>query len=174
MSGAQDFSQLSLESRIEALIFVAGEPLSTETLARTLECSREEVDQALTRLQQALQGRGLRLTRQGDLVQMTTAPAAAADVRRYLQSGQQTSLSTAALECLAVIAYHQPVTRMQIESIRGVNCDSSLKTLLRLGLVMELDRLDQPGRPITYGTTTAFLRLFGISDLSELPPLPQG
>jgi segregation and condensation protein B len=172
MNNTQVCGTLSLEPRLEALVFVAGEPVSVQTLAKTLECSEESVEGGLAHLQQCLQDRGLRLVRHGDHVQMVTAPAAAADVRRYLQSGQPATLSAAALECLAVVAYRQPATRVQIEAIRGVNCDSPLRTLLRLGLVTELDRLDQPGRPITYGTAPAFLRLLGLGDLSELPPLP--
>ena len=164
--------ELSLAARAEAVLFVAGEPVSLEALARTLQADRTQLQAALNDLRHSLQERGLSVIRQDGTVQLTSAPQAAPDVKRYLQSTQEVSLSPAALETLSIVAYRQPVTRAQVEAIRGVNSDSPLRTLLRLGLITELERLEQPGRPITYGTTLAFLRSFGLEDLTSLPPLP--
>lgn len=173
MSECHEDAPLTLDARIEAVLFVAGEPVPVEVLAQALNCSAESVQQAVPSLRASLMGRGLGLVQVGRSLQLTTAAAAAADIRRYMQADEQISLSTAALETLAIVAYRQPVTRSQVESVRGVNCDSAMRTLLRLGLVTELERLDQPGRPIAYGTTPAFLRLFGLAALDDLPRLPE-
>ena len=173
MTETPSHAQLPLEAKAEAVIFAAGEPVALEALARALGCTAAELEASLPRLEGSLAGRGLSLLRQADLVQLVTTPAAAAAVQGFLQAEQQVSLSAAAMETVAVIAYRQPVTRIQIEAVRGVSCDSSLRTLMRLGLIAELDRLDQPGRPITYGTTAEFLRTFGLRELDELPPLSE-
>jgi segregation and condensation protein B len=173
MSDSQEQTPLELPARIEAILFVAGEPVSLESLAQALDCPVEAVQDAIGDLRTALRGRGLGLVQVGRSVQLTSSAEAAADIRRFLQSDQQTSLSTAALETLAIVAYRQPVTRTQVEVVRGVNCDSAMRTLLRLGLVAEVQRLDQPGRPIAYGTTSSFLRLFGLQGLDALPGLPE-
>ena len=107
-------------------------------------------------------------------MQMVTAPESADHVRRFLGLELSGKLSAAALETLAIIAYRQPATRAQIESIRGVNSDSVLRTLLNYGLIEEVGRLDQAGRPILYGTTFEFLQEFGLSDLHQLPVLSAG
>ncbi|MHB0876556.1 MAG: SMC-Scp complex subunit ScpB [Anaerolineae bacterium] len=174
MSEIQEQAPLALEARIEAILFVAGEPVSLDSLAQALDCTADVAQEAVAGLRASLAGRGLGLVQVGRSLQLTSAAAAAADIRRFLQSDQQTSLSSAALETLAIVAYRQPVTRTQVEQVRGVNCDSAMRTLLRLGLVAEVQRLDQPGRPIAYGTTPAFLRLFGLAGLDALPGLPEG
>ncbi len=163
--------ELDLPSKIEALLFVADEPVSIQQLAQALEVSQSEVTTALEQLTEHCRERGLRLQRKDHLVQLVTAPEAADYVRRFLGLNTHTKLSTAALETLALVAYRQPVTRAQIEAVRGVSCDSVLRTLLSRGLVAAQGRLDQAGRPIIYGTTFEFLQHFGLSDLSELPAL---
>ena len=173
MTNDLENSQLSLAARLEALLFISGEPVELTALAAALQVDIDSIESALASLRQSLQGHGLTIIKHGSTAQMTTAGAVAADVQRYLHAEQETSLSAAALETLAVLAYRQPATRAQVEAIRGVSCESPLRTLLRLGLVTELDRLDQPGRPIAYGTTAEFLRVFGLNDLSDLPPLPE-
>lgn len=170
---ASDGAQDPLSARLEAVLFVAGEPVSVSALADILGERPSDVKRAATRLAQSLEGRGLTLVRSAESLQLTTASLAAADVTRYLHSEEAVTLSGAAMETLALIAYRQPVTRAHIEAVRGVSSDSPLRTLLRLGLVIELERLDQPGRPISYGTTPDFLRLFGLSSIEELPPLPE-
>ncbi len=162
---------LSLEARLEALLFVAEDPPSIAQLARALEAPSEAVEAALDALHERLKDRGLRLQRKGDRVQLVTAPEAAEDVRRFLGLNATPRLSTAALETLAIIAYRQPITRAEIEAIRGVNCEGVLRTLLAKGLIEEVDRAEGPGRPIRYGTTFLFLQHFGLRSLSDLPPL---
>lgn len=156
---------------IESLLFVAHEPVPIEQLARTLEIQHEEVERALSELVTDYQSRGIRIQRQHDRVQMVTAPEAAQWVERFLGLQLSTRLSPAALETLAIVAYRQPITRPQIEAIRGVNSDAVVRSLLTKGLIEEVGRLEQVGRPILYGTTFAFLQHFGLQDLSELPPL---
>ncbi len=162
-----------LVRRVEALLFVAPEPTHVGDLARALEVPLQEVEAAIERLAAMRQGGGIVIQRQGERVQLATAPDLAQDVERFLGLDLTSRLSSAALETLAIIAYKQPVTRAQIEAIRGVNCDSVLRALLNKGLIEEVGRLDTVGRPILYGTTLAFLQYFGLSSLSELPPLEE-
>ena len=119
----------------------------------------------------AYTGRGLCLQRIGNRVQLTTTPEAAPYVERFLGLEARTRLSRAALETLAIVVYRQPITRPEIESIRGVSSDSVLRTLLSVGLVEEIGRAPTVGRPILYGSTFEFLQHFGLSSLEELPPL---
>jgi len=165
--------ELDLPSKIEALLFVADEPVGIKELAEALDVSQSEVTTALDQLMEHHKERGLRLQCKDHLFQLVTAPEAADCVRRFLGLDSQTKLSTPALETLALVAYRQPVTRAQIEAIRGVNCDSVLRTLVSRGLVVVQGRLEQAGRPIIYGTTFEFLQHFGLSELSELPALEE-
>ena len=103
---------------------------------------------------------------------MVTAPEASEAVERYLGTDHAPKLSAAALEALAIVAYRQPVTRAQLEGVRGVNCDGVLRTLTARGLVVPVGRLEQAGRPVLYGTTFDFLEYLGIGSLEELPKLP--
>jgi segregation and condensation protein B len=164
-------NELDLTSRVEALLFVADEPVSAKQVAEALQVDEGDVEAAVDLLGLQCQGRGLRLQRQAGALQLTTAPQAASDVERFLGLEASSRLSTAALETLALIAYRQPVTRGQVEAVRGVNCDGVLRTLLARGLVSPQGRLDQAGRPILYGTTSEFLQYFGLADLSQLPAL---
>jgi segregation and condensation protein B len=164
-----DNHELDLPSKVEALLFVADEPVSVQQLAQALGVTQGGVASALEQLREQCEKRGLRLQRKDRLVQLVTAPGAADYVRRFLGLDIHTKLSTAALETLALVAYQQPATRAQVEAIRGVNCDSVLRTLLSRGLVVAQGRLDQAGRPIIYGTTFEFLQHFGLADLGELP-----
>lgn len=162
---------LPLRCLIESLLFVADEPVRVDRLAAALEASVEDVQAALETLTLEYAGRGLRLQHKRQHVQLVTAPEAAEHVRRFLGLELTTKLSPAALETLAIVAYRQPVTRAQIESIRGVNSDSVLRTLVHRGLVNEQGRLEQVGRPILYGTTFEFLQQFGLTSLEQLPAL---
>lgn len=162
---------LDLEALVESLLFVANEPVTIERLAAALETDSEQVEAALSALDSRYAGRGIRLQRKGRRVQMVTAPDAAEAIRLFLGLELSGRLSPAALEALAIIAYRQPVTRAEIEAVRGVNSDSVLRTLLHRGLIEEQGRLDQPGRPIIYGTTFEFLQQFGLVSLEQLPPL---
>jgi len=156
---------------VESLLFVADEPVSVGQLAGVLESNPEQIEEALGELEATLQARGLRLQRMGDRLQLVTAPEAAPYVERFLGLGERRRLSQAALETLAIIAYRHPISRPAIEAIRGVNCDSVLRTLLAAGLIEEAGRASAPGRPILYAPTFAFLQYFGLQRPEDLPPL---
>lgn len=156
---------------IEALLFVAPNSVAPAQLAAALRTPLPEVEQALAALEAQCQGRGVRLQWHQGRVQMTTAPEAAAAVEAFLGLEATSRLSRAALETLAIIAYQQPVTRPEIDAIRGVNSDGVLKSLLSKGLIEEAGRAERPGRPILYITTADFLSYFGLNSLKDLPPL---
>ena len=158
---------------IEAILFVAGEPIEEEALRIALQVTPQVLTEALEALasQYEYERRGMRLLRFGKSVQLSTRPEYAAIVERLLQPIQRQSLSQAAMETLAVIAYRQPATRSDVEAVRGVKCDYSVQSLLSKGLIAEIGRRDTLGRPMEFATTDAFLRHFGISSLEELPEL---
>ena len=168
---AADIDDARLQVLLEALLFVAGEPAPVSRLAAALNVSVERVEQCLLQIGETLQTRGIRLQRQREVVQLVSAPEAADVIESFLGLDLSTRLSRAALEALAIIAYRQPVTRPQVDAVRGVNSDGVMKTLLNRGLIEEVGRLEQAGRPILYGTTFSFLQYFGLSTVEELPPL---
>ena len=163
--------ELPLSTKLEAMLFVAGEPVTTGQLATALDVAPSVIERGLNELDAALSTRGLRLQRHAGRVQLTTAPQLAELIERFLGLGATSHLSRAALETLAIIAYQQPVTRPQIDSIRGVNSDSMMKSLLHKGLILESGRADGPGRPILYSTTPEFLQHFGLNSILEMPSL---
>lgn len=165
----------NLKGRVEAILFVAGEPIRVEDLAKALNLTQLEAEQVLTELRDEYDfgQRGFYLRRFGHQVQLATRPLYVGDVVRLLQPVQQQTLSQAAMETLAVVAYRQPVTRAEIEQIRGVKCDYSLQSLMNKEMIMEVGRKEALGRPILYGTTEKFLSHFGLSALDELPPMPE-
>jgi len=157
---------------LESLLFVASSPVSVTRLAAALELTPAAVQSLLREMDADYGARGLRLQWSDDnKVQLTTAPEAAAAIERFLGLELTTRLSAAALEVLAIIAYIQPATRPQIDQLHGVNSDGALRSLLSKGLIEEVGRLEKPGRPILYGTTPDFLQSFGLSALTEMPPL---
>ena len=156
---------------VESLLFVAGEPVTVAQLAQALELPADAVEAALERLSADCAGRGVRLQRHGDSVQLVSAPEAAAAIERFLGVQPQTRLSAAALEALAIVAYRQPITRAQVDALRGVDSSGVMRALLGRELIAEVGRLDTVGRPILYATTDEFLRQFGLSSLAELPPI---
>jgi segregation and condensation protein B len=156
---------------LESLLFAADRPVTADELAKTLEVDAHTVEEALAILDEELAGRGVRLQRRGLQVQLVTAPEAAPYIQRFLNLEPSGRLSQPALETLAIIAYRQPITRAAVEAIRGVGCDAVLRTLVARGLIEEVGRLDQAGRPILYGTTFEFLQYFGLNSVSNLPPL---
>jgi len=164
-------AELTLASKIEAMLFVSAEPVPVTQLATALDVTASVVERGLKELDDSLKTRGLRLQRNAGRVQLTTAPEVAQLVELFLGLEAITHLSRAALETLAIIAYQQPCTRPQVDSIRGVNSDAMLKSLLSKGLVEESGRTDGPGRPILYSTTPEFLQHFGLDKITELPPL---
>ncbi len=164
-----------LKGRIEAILFVAGDAVEIRDLARALRISEAETEKALEDIESGyeFEQRGFMIKRFSDKVQLTTRPLYADDVVRLLQPVQKQNLGQGTMETLAVIAYRQPVTRAEIEAIRGVKCDYSVQNLMSKGLIQEVGRKDTIGRPMLLGTTDEFLSRFGLTSLEELPPLPE-
>ncbi|MGI9862174.1 SMC-Scp complex subunit ScpB [Moorella naiadis] len=164
----------NLRAALECLLFVAGGPVTTAALASCLGVNPADVDELAAELRQLYEqeGRGLQVRHVAGGYQMCTRPEYAPYVEALLRP-ELPVLSRAALETLAIIAYRQPVTRGEMEYIRGVKVDGVLNTLLSRGLVQEVGRKDTPGRPVLYGTTSKFLEFFGLQDLRELPPLEE-
>ena len=159
----------------EAVLFASGEPLNIDRFVQVFEIEPEKVIEIMTLLSEKLKknGSALELLRLKNNYQLSTKKEHAEYIKKAFDIRRRTPLSPAALEVLAVVAYNQPVTKAFIEQVRGVDCSSVVTTLIEKGLVEERGRLELPGRPLLYGTTNNFLRCFGISDLSELPPLPK-
>ena len=160
-----------LPAVIESLLFVAGEPQDVATLAKSLSVSRSQVERALDLLIAAKDGRGVFVQRLGDRVQLATIPDAAPHIEQFLEV-EYGRLSRASLETLAIVAYRQPVTRSLIDSVRGVNSDHSVATLMSRGLIEEVGRAPGPGRPVLLATAVRFLEYFGLQQPDDLPPLP--
>lgn len=173
-NGINAHEQNSLEARIEALLFISSVPLSVNQLVNILDIPPQRVKRTLEKLESSLSHRGIRLQKHGSGYQLTSAPEFARDVEQLLNIEDNGKLSRSALEVLAIIAYQQPVTRPQIDMIRGVNSDSVMRTLLRYGLIEETGRGMGPGRPIIYTTSADFLHYFGLSAIKDLPPLNHG
>lgn len=158
---------------VEAILFVTGNAVEKKEICRAMELTEGELEETLDALESGydFDRRGLRLLRFGAHVQLATRPDYAPYVEKLLQPVQKQSLSQAVMETLAVIAYRQPVTKAEIEQVRGVKCDYSVQSLVTKGLIEEVGRKEALGRPILYGTTDAFLRHFCIASLSELPEI---
>jgi segregation and condensation protein B len=156
---------------IESLLFIAGESVTVAQLTQALELPADAVEAALERLAEACATRGVRVQRQGEDIQLVSAPESAAVIERFLGVQPAARLSPAALEALAIIAYRQPITRAQVDAVRGVDSSGVIRALLGRELVMESGRLETVGRPILYATTPEFLRQFGLTSLAQLPPL---
>lgn len=164
---------LTPDALLEALLFVAPQPVSLEMLAEAADLSLEEAETALTTLEARRAATGLRVQHNKKRLQLVSAPEAALHVEKLLGLEVHLHLSQAALETLAIVGYAQPITRPQIEAIRGVSSDSVLRTLLNAGLIEEIGRAETVGRPILYGTTFEFLQQFGLQKPEDLPPLEQ-
>jgi len=160
---------------IEAILFALGAPVTTQRLAQALACTEEEVRQSCQILSETweAQGRGIRLVRLEESWQLVSAPEWGEVIRAMLARKRPDKLSPAALETLAVAAYFQPVTRVYIDQVRGVDSSHSLTLLLERELIEPCGTLEAPGRPRLYRTTPAFLRTFGLESLEDLPPLPE-
>jgi len=159
------------QNKMFAILFAAGDPLEASRIGEALGLGREEVGAYAAGISAWLAEAELplELRRLEDSYQLCTLPAYAGEIRRALELRRNTPLSPAALEVLAIIAYNQPVTRGFVEQVRGVDSSSVVTSLVEKGLVEEAGRLELPGRPISYRTTPAFLRCFGLTSLSELP-----
>ena len=160
-----------VRSALESMMFVWGEPLAVRTAADVLNVSEAETKEAFEALMEEYdqEQRGIRVRRINKGYQFVTAEENGTYIERLCTPVKRRRLSQSALEVLAIIAYKQPVTRAQIEKIRGVSCDHAINRLLEYGLISEAGRLDAPGRPILFGTTEEFLRHFGTDSLDDLP-----
>lgn len=155
----------------EALLFIAERPLTVAEIADLAGVSRSAAADILAELDRTLAaGRGLRLQVNDGHYQLVTAPEVGSRLAAYA-AREESRLSQAALEALAIVAYRQPVTRAEVEKVRGVDSDYVLRSLMHRRLINEVGRRDSPGRPILYGTTFSFLERFGITSLDELPPI---
>ena len=163
------------QAAMEAVLFASGEPVSLARLAEVLELDDETALRLAEDLKNDYNTRagGLGIVRLDDRYQMVTRRDYADYIRKTMDIRRNTPLSQAAMEVLAIVAYNQPVTRAFIEQVRGVDCGAVVQGLAAKNLIEEKGRLELPGRPLLYGTTADFLRCFGVSSLSELPPLPQ-
>lgn len=164
-----------VKSIIESLLFVADGPVTLQRFQEVIEASnKDEIRSALVELQKELENdpRGVRLVEVAGGYQMRTAKGNAEWVKKFL-GGRPARMGRATLETLAIIAYRQPITKAEIEAIRGVDVDGVISTLLERELVRAVARKDVPGRPFLYGTTQQFLELFNLKDLTQLPTLKE-
>lgn len=168
-------SSNNISGKIEAILFASGEPVAMDRIAEVLgitpEACRNEIDM-LSEKYNTPTG-GIQLIILGDEAQFCTNPAYIDPVSEILDLKKNSPLSPAAMEVLSLVAYNEPVTKAYIEQVRGVDCSGVIGSLTQKGLIEERGRLELPGRPLLYGTTSTFLRCFGISSLDELPELPQ-
>lgn len=160
-----------LKAAVEALLFVADEPLSLRRIAAICEAEKNIIEKAIAMLRQDYAGeeRGLQLIEVAGGYKLGTKRELADYIERYIKPSGSHGLSKAALETLAIVAYKQPITRLEIEMIRGVKSDSALNTLMERKMIEEVGRKDAIGRPILYGTTKEFLRYFGLKSIKDLP-----
>lgn len=166
-------SLIRYQAQLEAVLFAAGNPVSISDLAQTLDLDLSICNQQLDLLEEQYQNmdRGICLVRMNDTVQLCTKEEYATIIQKVLQRESKVSVSSVAMEVLAIIAYNQPVTRGFIEQVRGVNSNHIVNSLLEKELIEEAGRLELPGRPITYRTTHVFLRSFRLNSLEDLPAL---
>ena len=158
---------------IKALLFAWGDPLDIKTISDICEVDIDEIERAIEELRSEMDSSndGLKIIRMNSSYQLISRDIYFDYVKKLLSEKPKNNLSNASIETLSIIAYKQPVTKMQIEKIRSVKSDGPVNTLLDRGLIEEVGRLDTPGKPILYGTSDIFLRSFRIEDLSELPDI---
>ena len=164
-----------IKSIIESLLFVWGDPLTVDDISNILELNKEEVTRLMDEIIDDFDfnRRGLRIIKANSTYQLSTRPEHLQWVKKLNHTKPNKSLSNAAMETLSIIAYRQPIIKSEIDNIRGVKSDRSIETLTEKNLVQELGRLDRIGRPIIYGTTNEFLRLFSLESLDDLPDLEE-
>lgn len=167
-------SILNASARVEALLFVATNPVTVSQIADSLGLKPEEVEKLVNDLCQLYSGRGISIQHYGGKYQFTTTAEFSGDVEKFLGLEATARLSRAAIETMAIIAYRQPITRPAVEAIRGVSSDGVIRSLLSRGLIQEVGRAEGPGRPILFSTTVDFLQHFGLNSLDELPPYEAG
>ena len=162
-----------IKSIIESLLFVSGEPLSAKDISNTIDISVKSLINIINEMIEEYKNedRGIHIICINGDYQLATKSCNGEYIQKLLKKNKRQSLSQASLESLAIIAYKQPITRIDIDEIRGVKSESALLRLLEKGLIKEVGRLEVPGRPILYGTTEEFLRQFSLKELNELPSL---
>ena len=173
---SEERSITRLRAAIEAILFAAGDPVHILKLAEVLEEDKKTIEGILADMAADYEEdelRGVKLLILEEKAQLVSKPAFGEKVLAVLEQRRSPSLSPSALEVLSIVAYRQPVTRGVIEQIRGVDSSYTLTNLLEKGILEECGRLDVPGRPIIYRTSESFLRIFGLSSLRDLPPLPE-
>jgi segregation and condensation protein B len=163
----------SLEGAIEAILFSVGDSVEIAKLSEALETDKKKIREILSKMQEKYesQERGIRIMLLEDAVQLCTKPEYYQQLIKVVQKQKTYTLTDTVLETLSIIAYKQPVTKAEMEKIRGVSCDHAVNRLLEFGLIRELGRLNAPGRPLLFGTTEEFLRIFGVSSTDNLPVL---
>jgi len=163
-----------IKSAIESLLFVSGDPLTVKDLSNALEITSKDLEGIIKEMMREYEedeNRGIKLISINGEYQFVTKEKNSDYIQNLLKKNKRQSLSQASLESLAIIAYKQPITRIDIDEIRGVKSDSAIQRLVEKDLIKEVGRLNVPGRPILYGTTEEFLRQFGLKELKELPDL---
>ena len=168
-----EFKELSrksnIKSVIESMLFVSGEPLSLRELSNNLEIKDKVIKEMMNEYEE--KSRGIKLISIDGAYQLVTKSENSDYIQKLLKKNKKHSLSQASIESLAIIAYKQPITRIDIDEIRGVKSESAIQKLVERGLIKDIGRLEVPGRPILYGTTDEFLRQFGLKTIKELPSL---
>lgn len=163
-----------LSAVVEAILFAGGEPVELDRICEAADAVVSEVQEAIKLLEEKYsEDSGIELLKLNDSYQLATKQEFAPYIKSALEIKRSSVLSPAAMEALTIVAYNQPVTKGFVESVRGVDSSGVVNSLVEKGLLAEVGRLDLPGRPIAYITTDNFLRAFKLSDISELPPLPE-
>jgi len=170
----EKISELTLRNRIECMLFVAGDPVAIAELARVLDLPTPKTRTLLSEMEYSyrVNERGVQLLVTADTAQLVSNRSYIEDVKKLVNPDETKNVSQSLLETLAVIAYRQPVTRSDVERVRGVRCDYAVTQLQKLGLIVEVGRKDVVGHPTLFGTTDKFLRQFGIHALEEMPNFP--
>ncbi len=165
--------QKKAQAVIEAILFTMGDSVEVSRLAAAMEMKEEEVNIILDKMEEIYRkkDRGISLIRLENAVQLCTKAELYEYLVKIAKTPRKMTLSDTLMETLSIIAYKQPVTRVEIERIRGVSCDHAINKLLEYDLICELGRLDAPGRPLLFGTTEQFLRCFGVKSIGDLPQI---
>lgn len=162
-----------LEAAVEAILFACGESVETAKIARAIEQDNETTRKLIRNMMDRYEqeDRGIRIVELEDSFQMCTKTEMYDYLVKIAKQPRKLELTDVVLETLSIIAYKQPVTKLELEKIRGVKCDHAVNKLIEYNLVKELGRLDAPGRPLLFGTTEEFLRNFGVQSIADLPPV---
>ncbi len=161
-----------IRDTIETLLFISKKPLSSADLNEVLDFNEEIIEQALREMETDYASRGLQIIKLANGYVLATRPQYSEYVTKFLNSPVSVTLTAQALETLSIIAYKQPITKIEVDNIRGVMSDAPIRTLLEKRLIKDAGKAEKVGHPILYATTVDFLKHFGLHDLSELPPLP--